>query len=261
VRLNNPAARFDQLLTKGALIRGNTPAIKAWGTLLEMEVEPAAPLIQRIGYALALPNSIEQSILSLHGVSHGLLLKWLPRALASFQNFNLQGEWQGFFGHYVPEVRYGIEMCADVLARELPEKELNEQLLKDIADDVDALLIEVASSGLTPDMRGFLLKHLGVIKRAVAEYWLRGSEPLQTEVYALIGETNVKPERYSEGRKEKTGAKFWDIAGRIALVLEVLNGANQISQALKGVLPAPPESATHAAAHSTAPVLPDSGTA
>lgn len=240
IRRNNPAGRFDRLISKAAQLRVNTPSLRAWANVLEVpEDAVSSELILKIGYALALPNAIETAVRGVPDINHDLFLKWMPRAVASFQNFNLQADWNNFIGHYTPEVRYGIEMCADMLSSRASEKELNEELLGQIAGDVDSLLDELLRSTLSDEIRNFLVRHLSSIRAGIAEYWLRGAGPLQTEVYALIGETRLHPERYSEVRKENLGGKFWELMGKMAVALEVLNGLSQLAQVVQPALPAP----------------------
>ncbi len=235
--LNNPAARFHALLKKGQSKGKEEQCVNVWRELLQVPGNDTPLLLRRIGYVWELPRLIQDEIRELPDVNHDIYLKWLPRVNASITLVNFQNPWKTFIDRFDAEILYGIEICADALSRNRPEKTLSDSTLKDLSEKLSALLEEFSAQDFPASIAKFIRQRLEEIHSALEEYPYRGSSPLESVVENTFGKVVVSPEIYKESQNSNFGKKFWEYMGYVAVTVTVTTGAMQIGKDVVSLLP------------------------
>lgn len=238
--MNNPAARLLEILRLGDKQKQDGRAAAAWAEILETGAEDKALLLKRVGYVMALPLEIKSEIEQCPDIDQAIYLRWLPTAERAFGHLNFEMQWKQFLQHFQKDVRYGIEICAEVLSRIRPQTELNESFLNSAREDAARGLKELIDDQELPtDLKEKLIQHLAAVISAIDEYNLRGSGPIEAEVERVIGAV-VRDQRIWEvAQSTKSGSRFWEVMGKVSLALGVIAGAIQIGENVVNVLPAP----------------------
>jgi len=237
---NNPAGRLHALLSEGQRKPKNKPASEIWAELLDVPKDDTGLLLQRVGCILSLPSNIKEAMSYIDNSENNIYLRWLPRVEVSFSILTFQLPWKQFIERFDGEIMYGIEICSDKLSKERPEKVVDEALLANLLDKVNALLLELDTITLDKSICLYIHNHLIQIKEAIEEYRIRGIKPLEAVFEQAIGSVSLAPEMYQEGKKTTSGTKFWEVMGHLAIVLAVTSSSIQIGKDIVSILP-PPE--------------------
>ena len=189
---------------------------------------------------MALPSSIKEAMSYIDDMDHSIYLRWLPEVEASFSILNFDMQWKNFIDRFNGEIMFGIEVCSDRLSRERPEKTANEDLLADLSKKVNELLSEIDSADLSGNVWLYIHDHLVRVKEAIEEYRIRGIEPLESAFQQAVGGVVLSPEIYKETQRSQKGKRFWEIMGRLAIVVSLTVGSVQIGKDVVSLL-SPPE--------------------
>jgi hypothetical protein len=222
VELNNPAARFLELLKKGQSKGKEEQCVKIWRELLQVPEDDNGLLLRRIGYVWELPSLIASNIRELPDVNHDIYLKWLPRVNASIGMMNFQNAWKSFIDRFDAEILYGIEICADVLSRSRPEKTVSDSTIKELKERVSKLIEQFSTEGFPAPIAQFITERLEEIRSALEEYSYRGPAPLESAIENTVGKVVVSPELYQESHSSGFGKKFWEFMGYLAVTVTVI---------------------------------------
>ena len=189
---------------------------------------------------MALPSSIKEAMSYIDNIDHDIYLRWLPQVEASFSSVNFDAQWRHFIDRFDGEIMYGIEICAERLSRERPEKTANEELLAGLSEKVNELLSELDTAELSANAWLYIHDHLVRTKEAIEEYRIRGIKPLEEAFQQSVGGVVLSPEIYKETQRTQKGKRFWEIMGRLAIVVSLTVGSVQIGKDIVSLLP-PPE--------------------
>lgn len=238
---NNPAGRLHSLLMEGKEQSQQDRSISTvWAEILEVPPDDKGLLLRRVGQVMALPSSIKEAMSYIDDIDHSIYMRWLPEVEASFSILNFGMQWKNFIDRFNGEIMFGIEVCSEMLSRERPEKTANEELLADLSEKVNELLSEIDSADLSGNVWLYIRDHLVRVKEAIEEYRIRGIEPLESAFQQAVGGVVSSPEIYKETRRTQKGKRFWEIMGRLALVVAITVGSVQIGKDVVSFLP-PPE--------------------
>lgn len=225
---NNPAGRLHSLLLEGQAQNKTAKAEDVWANILDVPENDKNLLLRRVGHVLTLPSQVKEAMSHIDNINHDLYLKWLPRAETSFSILNFQIQWKQFIDRFDPEIMHGIEICADRLARERPEKIADAEQLEKLLCKVNELLEELESTELDTKLWFYIYDNLMRVKEAIEEYGICGIKPLEAAFERAVGNSVLNPNIYKECQNTHTGTSFWEIMGRLAIVITIAQGAIQI---------------------------------
>jgi len=234
---NNPAQRLYEIIKDGKQKPREKAAEEVWAELLGVPKKDKSLLLRRVGYVMALPAAIRESVSAISNIDHEVYLKWLPQVEASFSVLNFQMQWTQFIDRFDGAVVYGLEICSDLLSRQNPEKTLPANTIADLHVHVEELLKEVEGTELPEDVKKYISEHLFNIKSALDEYILLGITPLEREFYATIGSIIINRNIYKQSQESQTGKKFWKLMSNLALMISIAVGTIQIGKDTISLLP------------------------
>ena len=225
---NNPAGRLHSLLIQGKAQTPNVHASEVWAELLNVPEDDKSLLLRRVGQVMTLPSSVKEAMSHIDDLNHDIYLKWLPRVETSFSVLNFQIQWKQFIDRFDAEIMYGIEICADRLARERPEKTVDENQLELLLEKVNELLEELESTEMDNKLWFYLYDNLVRVKEGIEEYKVCGIKPLEASFERAVGNTVLTPNIYKECQNTDIGKSFWEFMSKLAIVITIAQGAIQI---------------------------------
>ncbi len=234
---NNPAGRLHSLLLEGKKQSTNVQASVVWAKLLNVPEDDKSLLLRRVGHVLTLPSNIKEAMSHIEDLNHEVYLKWLPRVETSFSVLNFQIQWKQFIDRFDAEIMYGIEICADRLSREQPEKTADSEKLDKLLDKVNELLEELESSEMDNNLWFYIYDNLQRVKEAIEEYSICGIKPLEAAFERAVGNTVLTPNIYKECQNTDIGKSFWEFMSRLAIVITIAQGAIQIGNGSVFLIP------------------------
>lgn len=237
VSMNNPAGRLYSILEKGNRIDQNIKIQEAWAKLLETPQDNLPLLFQRVGCVVALPAQIKEEILAQTGINHEAHLRWLPQVEKAMKQLNFAAQWKAFDQHITDATILGLEICDDVLSRKSPVDPLKDKDLREIHSEVGTLYDDVLKADIPTDVRLFLLRHLKNLNLTMLEYRLTGVLPIEASISAAVGEAVINRDIAERSKTSEHGQKFWEMLGRVAVLLAALNGAFQLTDSVVKYFP------------------------
>ena len=236
--LTNPAARLIEIINQSRLISSSYTCAHAWSTLLNIQTSETALLLNRISKIFALPDEIEEKIITIGNNNTKLLLKWRPVIRRAFGDMNFQKEWATHLKVFTDEVMYGIAVCEDVLARTCPEQFVEANILKTISSKIVDLMQFIETDSIEFSSKRFILSSLFSLKNSIEELNICGAPGIEKAFNTVIGSIVVNSTTSVLPNKSKSASKFWEILSRIAIVLAIVTGPIAIGHEIVNLIPA-----------------------
>jgi hypothetical protein len=216
---NNPAERLLSLYRAGS--QGNRaaePAKKVWAELLEVPENDLPLLLKRIGQVAGIAHDVREQVRRLKGLNPENLITWIPRTLAPFKAYNLDGQFAQFLQPVDENVKSLLQICSDALSQQLPEPEVNREQLQELRTQLAEFVTSLSQMSLPEEPRAFLLKHVAILDNALIDYQLQGFESLTNGLERVIGHAVMNAKKIEEW-KEKSPQPFNKIKAIIGVYL------------------------------------------
>ena len=180
-----------------------------------------------------LPMHAKEAVEELTNIDTQLLLRWYPKVEAAFMVPLSGTPISHFFSHIDPTVEYGVEVCAELLSRKLPEKIVSDENLKALQKDFAELRAEViADDNIPPPLKKLILHHVNEILKAISDYDITGIQPLEHAVENAVGSVLLHPEIH---QKTEVGQSFGRKLKMAASILLLLQGLLQLPNEVNSV--------------------------
>ncbi|HVG17678.1 MAG TPA: hypothetical protein VNI02_01395, partial [Blastocatellia bacterium] len=187
---NNPAGRLYVILKQ---FRDNTPTpgdrnlpwLAQFFKIQTNETDSqASEVIHRLIELQKLVDETIQAITNIDLPDPEPYLRPFPQIKKSLNYLlmNLQGLWAAYHKEIMKIDLGALEFCSTKLMEYPTEKPIQQADLDAILDDVQVLFDDVNKEGMPPDLREFILDSLEAIRRAIAEYRIRGVERLREAI-------------------------------------------------------------------------------
>ena len=235
---NNPAGRLGSILKAANSMNDKSVAAKvAWAEILETALDNIPLLLRRLGQVMELPEVVRQQIMRQKDIDQEVYLKWLPKVQRAFGNTNLKAPLSTFTDPIDEAALDGLDFCADLLSRKMPEKILDKGVLKSIYDDTNKLMEDIVGSDIDKDLKIFMLEKLDQVISAIKEYKIKGANPVEKVVESTYGAIVMHENIYKKTKDTKHGSDFWKILSRVAVVVGITVGSIQIGESIINLLP------------------------
>jgi len=236
MEINNPAGRLLKIIKKSQKEGTNTASGNVFAKLFNIDPNDKALLLRRIGDLMSLPHLIRSEVDKLENISQPLLLKWLPPVELSLETINLKAKWQNFMGHYKEDVIYGMEMCADVLSRNRPEKALKEEDRKKLILIINDAINSLENEDMPEEIKEFFFERLQRVRDALEAYIILGVNPIENEILNIKGVVTQDKNLYYKTHDTNAGKIFWSAMGRVAAVMTILSSTLNIGMDVNEIL-------------------------
>jgi hypothetical protein len=121
-----------------------------------------------------------------------------------------------------------LENCADSLSELVKLKVIEEEELKKLIDDIDALYQTISASNISKDLKFLLLKKLSSLKEVIENYQFQGSDGIKKEVENFIGSITLNKKKVTNKEEADLVRKTFD------LFCKVLSAASATQNLLTG---------------------------
>lgn len=183
---DNPAGRLLSVLTVLCDMEGDRSALDALLEIFGVNNDPQ--LAESLASLVRLPDEAADQIREMD-LTSGPYLQWVGAvrdALSSllFENGNIDT----FKAHCGSNSLVSLEFCSDQLHRHHPERTIVHEHISQIKEALLALRKEVhKADDIDPEVRAFLLYHIGVMERGVRDVPLAGSASLDAAYDQMRG--------------------------------------------------------------------------
>lgn len=218
VKNDNPAGRLYFILIRAASQKDDIPAEKVWSTVLG--TDGTKGLFSRVGLLQDLAQQVKECVSQIPDVNHALYLDSFKNIEKLLDQTNLHQPWRGPKGLLTPVVLKELAFCSDLLSKNWPEEAIPAAELEDISKRVDELFNEVGSSSLDDYLRTLIHDLLETVRRAIAEYQIRGVKGLRETLAHIIAMLLAHIEIFKENEQEKPIRDFFGLIGKLKNAVE-----------------------------------------
>lgn len=250
----NPAARLLAILKDAHNWPTGEPANVVWGRILGCDPQDEIFLLSRLNSLHALWS---ETVAAVHqhadDENRGLYIRPFEPIRRAISPFNLSAGWDTYRKHLTPDVIVSLEHVADHLRRSgfVDEQKLQglDEKLSALDKEVAALVDDVQRSAFEEPLRQYLLDGLESIRRAIAEYRIRGSEGLGKALRSNFGDllyvgSLMRDEEENRGDHEsklKVISRYLAILKDVGDVVQLVLKVPQIITTVTKYLPALPQ--------------------
>lgn len=184
---SNPAGRLYELLTKTKSLRDSTHVREVWSSALGCDKGDDAEIYKRVVEVYNLYNEVETLILSTSTPNRDLLLFSHKKIEKVFFPLNLDTSWAANKKHIDDEVTTRLQFCADALAKDYSEEQLDKEDLAKLKLLVNELTTLIEKSSLNIELRIFLLEEMSKMNFAISMYKIKGAKGIKEALHATLG--------------------------------------------------------------------------
>jgi hypothetical protein len=245
-KTDNPASRLIAILEKAHAIhqeKGAVPNKVGWAYVFEIPTDGGMvedkyhfELFSRLFQYIKLIDDTEAALRSIEGINTARYLAPFP---AIRNTVNLTALDEMFRPSRVDATHMVIlGFCEEKLAEYHGEPKIEEEQLKVLLDDVNALYEDVlASSSLHEKLKSLVLEQLEHIRRAIHEYRIRGAERLREELVTLVGSYVLNKDLIEQEGDKKEVRRFQHILSNFAATVAFASHTTRLIEAAATYLP------------------------
>lgn len=237
---DNPAGRLHAVLgpaPSDAYAKLN--AREVWGILLQIENPKDNVQIYRgIGLLLDQLDKAEEIIRSRPDIDHEVYLQNFSKLRQGIATPTLDAPWAHSQQHFTPEAVRDLLFCSAKIAEFYSEGHLEADELKGLLDELDALVNTVSEAAISRELRQILLDLLEAVRRALAEYRIRGTAGLREATARSIGFILFAWQQAAEDEEKQTVSRTLVFLRRLdTVVARVLKYAPVLAAIGRKLLP------------------------
>lgn len=231
----NAAGRLHKYLATAVQGGQSGEQIKTvWARTFNLEQADAIPIFRFLSHLMDLTDEVELRIKNIDDVNSDLMLRYLDSVREGLSCTNLELPWGHCRQNLTDKALVDLEYCADAITRSYIENPLEESELKTIKDDIDGLFEDLKTSTLDRDLRLLLLDLTEELRRAVAEYEIRGASGLRRALARSVGELIL---RWKTLEKEKDSSEMQKLISILKTIDVVLMKVLQYRPLIESATP------------------------
>lgn len=229
----NPAALLLFWLQHAKKCDASLSVLAAWCKVFELSPNDTPDVFKRLAFLIELAEKVEALILKRADLTHDLFLSGIPSIKAGLSQANLHNPWGSLRESFTDSGLVQLSFCADAIGKFCPEPEIPEDVLKEIGADLNALFDKVCSSSMNSEVKELFLDLLERMRRAIAEYRMRGATSLRDALEISVGRMVLRKARTGERNvAEEEKGLVSQLGAFLRRVDQVLNpSANAIGMA------------------------------
>lgn len=245
---DNPAGRLLEIIQKAKIAAqqyGSNPALIGWASVFGIPFDRNNFTVARdhdltlINYLIQLDLLIKETESALMRVDDlpDRYMRPFPRIREMLKISQLQSAFSGFISPITEGDMVVLEFCAEKLSNYHLESVVEEDELKGILDDVNALYERIIASDVTAELKTIMLDMLVVIRNAVHEYRIRGVARLEEALPTLVGTYVLNTKLIeAEDEKEEVGL-FRRVLGRYSSMVATASHTTRLLEAAAAYIP------------------------
>lgn len=220
-------------------------SLKGWAHAFGLQDQDPR-VFEAVGCFVDMGKKTQAAVAALRGLPDTVrkrLLGWTPAFEEIVHNTAANGAWSNIRTHFTAVRREQLTQCEAWLDEQMWTQEETRSYLDSLLRDIEKMKAEALNADVEEDFRRFLLDVFESLRRAVAEYEIRGSQGVFTslgEVLSLRAHYPV-PKDATETAQDLL-QKTWAITKKVAIVGSTVAGlikAGEIAQDVYGFLTGP----------------------
>lgn len=220
-RYDNPAGRLYSVLCSAP----NADLVKqkcrdVWSRLLEIgNANDNVAIYRGIGLLLDQVDKAEELLQSIPDLDHSLYLQNFSALRNGIATPTLDAHWENQQRHLTAAVMRDLIFCAAKIAEAHSEGHLEGKDLEALATQIAELTERVTESSINKELRTVLLDLLEGVRRAIAEYRIRGAAGLREAMARSIGLVLLAWQGVSEPEEKETVSRVLEFLGKLDSIL------------------------------------------
>lgn len=197
IHINNPVGRLFTIIHKAKeMVHRNRQSGILWAYVFDISVpegvsnvppDAQEEVIVRLFQLRELVREAESALKAINATERFFRPFKALNNLVYVSILSLTNDLSGTLNNITQADLTVLEFGAEKLANERPEAVIDVDELQEIKAMIDALFEEVRrSESIDEELRVFILEQIEIIRRGIAEYWIRGSERIR-EALAKVG--------------------------------------------------------------------------
>lgn len=236
LKRNNPAARLHFLLN---FIHGASPnavMIDMWSAILRASPNDRLGFFRRYGRVMALPARVRDTLLTIPDLDKAPFCRWIPKLEHAFTTQSLNLSVVHFTGVFDKMALENLEICAVLLSRERPEKEIDAAALAKLAQEAEQLRRDTIAAKIDQRLKIYILDGLADITSAIEDYDLEGIDSLERSVERAFGSVLLKNDQTGRLKETSVGKRFAQFLYGLYVAVNAANGAFQLTHNMQQLL-------------------------
>lgn len=234
----NAATRLHSILENARAQKADQPGRAAWASVLGLDPNNGREVMKNVLLLGDVLEEIEKSIRENPGRPTDLYLRNFDRLRRALSITNLDGSW-GTQAQLLTEAAVGdLAFCSEAIQARQPEFEAPLDSIRMLAAEIEELTTLVAESDIDPELRTVILVCLEALRRAVAEYRIRGASALRDAVKNSLAELLLVADVVKSEHQKTPVVKFLSLLAMAdQVVTKVWKYKALLATPIRGLLP------------------------
>ncbi|MCA9281264.1 MAG: hypothetical protein KDA30_04430 [Phycisphaerales bacterium] len=238
---NNPAGRLLQVLREAERDYDRLKGMKsldAWSQLLCVPNHQRRRLINTIFLTYELPQEIERSVRASTASDPDRYLVWVKQFNIYLRSVSFESKFEANHSGLVdPSSLALLNFCDELLATN-PEPVVDHDALLKLLDGIEGCVRDIQQSDLPHHVRLYLLRLLDLVADSIAEYRVIGIRAVAYCTDSVYGLHKREQGTWEQAKTTEIGDRVWDIMGKYATVVAVVESAARLGAFVQKFLPA-----------------------
>lgn len=189
-----------------------------------------APYLLAAASIVELPARAAEQVARIPDVDHEHLLAWREEIGKAFKMLsNLDHTAAGVPAQVGPVARYALSGSARAIAKAPGRRDVDDDGLEKVRQDVADLLQSLQASDLEPDVKALLLRHAAAIAHALNSVQFSGSEGVEEALQAALGSAFFAARTHPGLVTTTAFDRFLGVIDNVANVITIWSGGMQIT--------------------------------
>lgn len=225
----NPATKLYSILEKAKKM-GNNDTRTVWANAFDVDRSDTAALFSNYNSLFELYFSTKKLIEENDRLNNTKNIQYLDIIGQALGSFNLTGNTMNFRDRLTPEVLLALHYIAEniSLAYNLPNSVASDEELKEILEDVEALISNITDSHLPADVKQILVKNLFMMKESLHSYFITGIEGVRESLERTIGSVVMNNQVIAPEAADENVKGFYKVMLRFNEIVSTINGAKEL---------------------------------
>jgi hypothetical protein len=206
----NPASRLLAILSQVRQKPANSILKKVWGDAFGIHESKTFEIFHQLIMLSALVDEVEREIRLVPAIDHKLFLKYFPGIRQMLSISNLDQSWQTAATRLDEATMTSLHFCSESLSRCRPDR-VSTSDLESLRKEIDDLFNGIQASDLNKELKAILSDLAESMRRAVAEYRLRGVLGMREELFLILEKLQRNYQVIEKNKDSQFLKQFWKV--------------------------------------------------
>jgi hypothetical protein len=187
IKKDNPAGRLHEIFSKTRGVNANQSIRNVWTNIFQIDDEDTIGMYYNLGILHNTSLEVEQMILRIPSLNHELFLRNMNNIRKALSWPNTHSHWSELRNLLTEQAITDLAYCAEEIDKFYREESIPREDLEEIQIEIDDLFKQVSESEIDLKLKVTLQDLLEAMRRAVAEYNIRGAKGIREVVDYSLG--------------------------------------------------------------------------